>query len=149
MRHFDLHLLRGVLIGTTLRLVQSMIVAIGTDIVDIARIQRALDDSRTGGRFRRRVFTPGEIDYCAGRAHSAQSFAARFAAKEAVMKALGTGFGDGIGWHQIEVDRKDERPAVLLSGKARERAKELHITRWHLSLSHTDTYAIAYVVAES
>ena len=149
VRHFDLHLLRSVLIRTKLRLLQSMIVALGTDIVESPGIQRALGDSRTGDRFRYRVFTPGEIDYCTKRAHSAQSFAARFAAKEAVMKALGTGFGDGIGWHQIEVTREDERPVVLLSGKACERAQELHITRWHLSLSHTDRYAIAYVIAES
>jgi holo-[acyl-carrier protein] synthase len=125
-----------------------MIVAIGTDIVEIARIERALDNARTGDRFRRRVFTPREIDYCTKRPRYAQSFAARFAAKEAVMKVLGTGFGEGIGWQEIEVVRKEDRPAVVLSGRARKRANELHINRWHLSLSHTDTNAIAYVVAE-
>jgi len=125
-----------------------MIIAVGTDIVDVSRIQRALNNPRTGDRFGKRIFTPEEIEYCTKRRRSEESFAARFAAKEAVMKALGKGFGEGIGWREIEVARETGRPVVVLHGNARERAKALGIIRWHLSLSHTDTHAIAYVVAE-
>lgn len=126
-----------------------MIVAVGTDLVEVARVGRAVGDPRTGGRFRARVFTPAETAYCEAQRSPAQSFAARFAAKEAVMKALGQGFGDGVGWREIEVVRGDGQPALVVTGRAAMRATALRITRWHLSLSHTATHALAFVVAET
>lgn len=125
-----------------------MIVAVGTDIVEVERIRRALEHPHTGARFRTRVFTAEEIDYCLARARCVESFAARFAAKEAVMKALGCGFGDGIGWQEIEVIRQGGRPGIVLHGEACARARQLGVTLWHLSLAHTVTHALAFTVAE-
>jgi holo-[acyl-carrier protein] synthase len=125
-----------------------MIIAVGTDIVEVARIRRAVDDARYGARFRQRVFTAAEIAYCTRGRGYAESFAARFAAKEAVMKVLGRGFGDGIGWHEIEVRRDGGRPELRLCGLAAARAAEIGATHWHLSLSHTTVSAVAFVVAE-
>lgn len=127
-----------------------MVIGIGIDIIDVERIRRAVDDAKTGQRFRARVFTVEEIAYCERRRHGyAESFAARFAAKEAVMKALGRGFGDGIGWQEIEVVRDSGPPRLRLAGVAAARGAELGITRWHLSLTHTATQAMAYVIAET
>ena len=126
-----------------------MILGIGVDIIEVARIRAALDNARTGARFQARVFTEQEAAYCRRRHNAAESFAARFAAKEATMKALGRGFGQGIAWREIEVARGDGAPAVRLSGGAQAYAKELGIRRIHLSLSHTADLAIAYVIAES
>ena len=126
-----------------------MILGIGVDIVEVARIRAALDNPRTGERFRARVFTPAEAAYCTARRNAHESFAARFAAKEATMKALGQGFTDGIGWRDIEVGRTDGPPTVQLYGRARLRAEALDIRAISVSLSHTAELAIAYVVAES
>lgn len=126
-----------------------MIIGIGIDMIDVERIRRAVDDPKTGHRFRTRVFTAGEIAYCERKKHGyAESFAARFAAKEAVMKALGRGFGDGVAWLDIEVMRARGAPSLRLAGYAAARGAELGITRWHLSLTHTAMQAVAYVVAE-
>src|SRR5262245_29508323 len=122
-----------------------MIIAIGTDAVDVERVRRAVDHPQWGERFRQRVFTAGEIAYCLKRARYAESFAARFAAKEAVMKALGTGFGRGVWWRDIEVVRTSGRPTIALSGGALRRAGEIGAVRWHLSLTHTAEQALAYV----
>ena len=122
-----------------------MILGVGVDIIDVERIQAALDHPQTGERFRARVFTPDEIAYCMRRRHAAESFAARFAAKEAMMKALGHAYG----WREIEVVRATGAPTLHLHGRAQERAATLRIRRLHLSLSHTATLAIAYVIAES
>ena len=125
-----------------------MIVSTGVDLVDLARIERTLDEQ--GDRFLRRVFTPAETAYCQGLAQPVPSLGARFAAKEAVMKCLGTGWAQGVGWTQIEVERDEAgAPSVTLSGRAAEVAAERGIARIHLSLSHTDTAAIAMAVAES
>ena len=121
-----------------------MILGVGVDIVEVERIRAALENARTGARFRDRVFTPDEVAYCSRRRNGHESFAARFAAKEAVMKGLGRAFG----WREIEVTRSDGPPAVRLHGRADTRARELGINRFHLSLSHTAKLAIAYVVAE-
>jgi len=121
-----------------------MILGVGVDIVDVERIAAALARPRTGDRFRARVFTEGEVAYCMRRRNAAESFAARFAAKEAMMKA----FGRAYGWREIEVVRGTGAPTLLLHGRAQERAKALGLRRIHLSLSHTATQAIAYVVAE-
>ena len=122
-----------------------MIIGVGVDIIDVARIQAALDHPRTGTRFRQRVFTDEEIAYCGRRRNAAESFAARFAAKEAMMKALGRAYG----WREIEVVRAGGPPTLRLNGRAQERAAQLGVRRIHLSLSHTATLAIAYVIAES
>ncbi len=124
-----------------------MIRAIGIDMVDIERISRLLD--RHGARFLDRVFTSLEQEYCMSKQSSAESLAARFAAKEAVMKCLGTGWAEGIGFGQIEVQH-DTTGAVriALSGPAAEKALELGIAKIHLSLSHDGGKAIAMTIAE-
>lgn len=124
-----------------------MIIGIGVDIIEVSRLDRAVHHPKTGERFRQRVFTPGEDAYCQRRQNSAaQSYAARFAAKEAVMKAMGGGFS----WQDIEVMRHSgTAPTIILHRRAAERARELGVQRFHLSLSHSATQAIAYVIAEA
>jgi holo-[acyl-carrier protein] synthase len=122
-----------------------VIIGVGVDIIEIARIRGALENPKTGERFRQRVFTEGEIAYCSRRRLAYESYAARFAAKEATIKVL----GQAVGWLEIEVSRTDGPPVVQLHGRARERADALGISRVCLSLSHTAELAIAYVVAES
>jgi holo-[acyl-carrier protein] synthase len=127
-----------------------MIIGIGIDLVSIARIRRAVEDPQTGQRFLARVFTEEEIRYCESRHNRHESYAARFAAKEATMKALGVGWGRYAGWTEIEVVRKRrERPTVRLTGKAMEKAQELGVARLSLSLTHEAPLAAAEVVAES
>ncbi len=114
---------------------------LGTDIIEISRIAGACE--RLGERFLRRVYTPAEIAFCEGRA---PSLAARFAAKEAAMKALGQGFYD-IPWTDIEVVSEDSgQPRLKLRGKAELRARELGIAECVLSLSHAKEYAVAVVL---
>ena len=114
----------------------------GIDLVEIERMRSMLE--RHGERFLRRVYTPQELADSAGRP---SSLAARFAAKEAVSKALGTGIGD-IAWQEIEVLRGPKcEPLLALHGAARLLADELGLITWSLSLSHTEHYAVAQVVA--
>ncbi|MBI3782430.1 MAG: holo-ACP synthase [Deltaproteobacteria bacterium] len=122
-----------------------MIVAVGVDIIEVRRVQSALTNARTGARFRDRVFTAAEIEYCARRHNSPESYAARFAAKEAVMKTL----GQACGWREIEVARQSGPPVIIVHGRAKVRAAALGILRFHLALSHTAELATAYVIAES
>jgi holo-[acyl-carrier protein] synthase len=124
-----------------------MIHSNGVDLVEVARVERALREH--GERFLARVYTAGERAYCLAKARPGPSLAARFAAKEAVMKCLGTGWSDGVGFAQIEVVR-DRRgaPSLVLHGRAAERARELGIRRWHLSLTHTEHGALAFAIAE-
>ncbi|MEW6210136.1 MAG: holo-ACP synthase [Acidobacteriota bacterium] len=124
-----------------------MIVSTGIDLVEISRIEEIF--LQRGNRFRDRVFTPDEIDYCESVASRFASYAARFAAKEAAMKALGTGWAEGVAWREIEVVR-DERgsPKLKLSGRALERMKTLGATRAHISLTHSRNIAAAQVVLE-
>ncbi len=118
-----------------------MKLATGVDLIETQRIQDAID--RHGERFLKRVFTPAEIDLCQGRP---ESLAARFAAKEAAAKALGTGIGD-ISWQEVEVLNDEQKaPLLLLSGAAAQRARLLGLTTWSASLSHNLTQAIALVV---
>lgn len=125
-----------------------MIVAIGVDSVDIDRIEGLLQ--RSGERFLARVFTPSEVAYCRGRGRPAASLAARFAAKEAVMKCLGTGWGEGVGFRDVEVQRTTTGAVLVeLHGAALAHAARLGVRRCHLSLTHTDTVATAFAVAES
>jgi holo-[acyl-carrier protein] synthase len=122
----------------------------GIDLAEVARIRAALEDPKTGPRFRVRVFTPGEQAYCDGRGVGRfQSYAARFAAKEATMKALGHGWGSHVGWLDVEVGRRsDGRPELWLHGKGAASAAALGVTRLHVALSHTAELAIAQVVLE-
>lgn len=126
-----------------------MIVGIGTDMIEISRIEQSIE--QFGERFLDRIFTPGEISYCQQKKkHSAESFAARFAAKEAAAKALGTGISRGISWKEIEVQRQPGGPPTLrLSGRAREIADRLGIARMSLSLTHSRELALAVAIAEA
>lgn len=127
--------------------VSPVIVSIGIDIIEVGRVRQAL--ARTP-RLRARLFTEGERAYCEGRgAASAQHFAARFAAKEAALKALGTGWRGRITWHDVEVIRQETgEPALLFHGEAREIFRRTGATLAHLSLSHTAEHAVAQVILE-
>ena len=115
----------------------------GVDIIEIDRIRQVAE--RYGDRFLNRIYTPGEQRYCRGRA---AQLASRFAAKEAVMKALGTGVR-GIGWREVEVVRKHGGPPeIVLHARAESRAGRMGITRLAVSLSHSNEFAVASVVAE-
>ena len=121
-----------------------MIGSIGVDMIEVTRIERTL--KAHGERFLNRVFTEAEQAYCEGKPGK---LAARFAAKEAVAKALGTGIGQ-VAWREIEVDRSDLGvPTIRLHGRAKQRAAELKMNGMHISLSHTHQHAIAFVVVDS
>lgn len=124
-----------------------MIVSVGVDSVAIARLADLLEAQ--GERLWQRLCADAEADYCRSRARPAESLAARFAAKEAAMKCLGTGWSGGVGFRDIEVTRRDDGAVGLrLHGAAAARAAALGIVRWHVSLTHTDDVATAFVVAE-
>ena len=124
------------------------VAGVGIDVVEVARIERSLD--RFGDRFLQRVFTAGEIDYCKSMPFPARHFAARFAAKEAVSKAFGTGIGKAMGWKDIDVQRKASgEPFLVLSGGAGVLAEQRRQRASWISLSHTDHHAVATVVLES
>ncbi len=123
------------------------IAGVGIDVVEVARIADAVD--RYGRRFLERVFTQAEADYCRSRAVPAQHFAGRFAVKEAVLKALATGWSGGIRWRDVEIKRGPSgRPEVELSGAAARRAEQMGVTRLHVSISHTSGCAVANAIAE-
>ena len=120
------------------------IAGIGIDLVDIARFERAAP------RLKERLFTPAEARYCVAQRSPPLHFAARFAAKEAVLKALGTGWSGGIAWTDVEIVREHHGGAeVKLTGKAAARAKKLTIRGWHVSMTHTATHAAAVAIATS
>jgi holo-[acyl-carrier protein] synthase len=124
-----------------------MIVGTGIDLVEIERIQRSTD--RYGSRFLDRIYTAGEQEYCLRKRRSAESFAARFAAKEAGAKALGTGISHGVTWTEIEVVREPGgRPSLKFHGRAAEMAKRLGVRNAALSLTHSRDMAMASVVLE-
>lgn len=124
-----------------------MIIGTGIDIAEVPRIAAAIE--RYGERFLKRVFTRAEIQYCESKVNRTERYAARFAAKEAGLKAIGTGWKRGVGWHEVEVRREPGgRPTVVFSGKAGEFAARLGVRRALLSLSHTAQYAIAQVILE-
>jgi holo-[acyl-carrier protein] synthase len=125
-----------------------MIVGTGVDIVETRRIEEAF--GRHGERFARRLFTPGEIAYCRKFKNQAERFAARFAAKEATFKALGTGWREGVRWREVEVTHLSSgKPVIRLSGRALELAGRLRVARTSISMSHSDRYAVAQVIFES
>lgn len=125
-----------------------MVLGLGTDLIEISRIQASIE--RYGEQFLQRVFTPGEIAYCLRKKrNAAESFAARFAAKEAGAKALGTGISQGISWREIEVHRAPgQRPELKLSGRAADRAVNMGVRTISLSLTHSKDVAMAVVILE-
>ena len=127
-----------------------MVLSVGVDMVEVERIQKALEDSRIGKRFRERVFTANEIQYCEKKRRGRyESYAGRFAAKEAVMKALGRGWGSKVSWLDIEVARaRSGKPEIVLHNKTARLAEQLGIRRWSLSITHTEQHGLAFVVAE-
>jgi len=131
-----------------LRRLNIMIVGTGIDIAEVPRIAASID--RFGDRFLRRVFTEGEIAYCESKANRVERYAARFAAKEAAMKALGTGWNHGVTFRDCEVCRAaGGRPTLKFYGRAAEFAAKLGAVHVALSLSHTPQYAIAQVSLEN
>lgn len=123
------------------------ILGIGVDLVEVTRIEHSVE--RFGERFLHRVFTEGEVGYCKSMPHPARHLAARFAAKEAVSKAFGTGIGKAMSWKEIDIRRKDSgEPYLVLSGKAQEMAKQRDVRASFVSLSHTDHHAVATIVLE-
>ena len=125
-----------------------MIVGMGTDLCEIRRVERSVE--RFGDRFLERIFTAGEIAYCMSKKGFAESLAARFAAKEAAAKALGTGISNGVSWQELEVQRAlSGKPTLQLNGRAGELARRLGVTTISLSLTHTREMALAVVVLES
>ena len=124
-----------------------MIVGSGIDLVEIARIQHSMD--RYGDRFLDRVYTAAEKAYCLRKRNAAESLAARFAAKEAGAKALGTGISQGVNWLEIEVVREPGgRPGLQFHGRAAERAERMGVLNAALSLTHTGALAMASVVLD-
>jgi holo-[acyl-carrier protein] synthase len=124
-----------------------MIVGTGIDIAEVPRIGAAIE--RFGDRFLRRVFTENEIRYCDSKANRIERYAARFAAKEAALKAIGTGWKGGVAWTDIEVRREPGgRPTISFTGKAAEFAARLSVRHVSLSLSHTKDQAVASVILE-
>jgi holo-[acyl-carrier protein] synthase len=122
------------------------IIGVGTDIIECSRINRMIE--RHGEHFLDRVFTKREIRYCQMHKHSVERFAGRFAAKEAILKCLGTGWGSGIRWLDVEVQNEPSgRPIVALGGLARAQARRSRIADIHISISHCREFATAYALA--
>ena len=114
----------------------------GVDLIEISRIASVVE--RHGARYLERVYTPAELELCGGRV---ESLAGRFAAKEAVAKALGCGIGD-VAWKEIEIlNDAQKAPVLYLHGKAVQKAEELGVANWSVSLSHSQSHAVAFVVA--
>jgi holo-[acyl-carrier protein] synthase len=125
-----------------------MILGTGVDIAEVPRIRESIE--RHGERFLRRIFTEEEIRYCESKARRYESYAARFAAKEAGMKALGTGWSRGVRWRDIEVVRpKGQRPTIQFHGAAEAIAGRLGARNVALSLTHTAAEALAHVILEN
>ena len=125
-----------------------MIVGTGIDLAEVPRLAAAID--RFGDRFLRRIFTPDEIRYCESKANRVERYAARFAAKEAGLKAIGTGWRRGVSWTDVEVRREPGgRPTLVFHGKAAEFAAKLGVKHVALSLTHTKEHAMAQVILEN
>lgn len=126
-----------------------MIISSGVDLAEVDRIQAAVENPKTGRRFRSRVYTAAEIAYCEKKTRGKyESYAGRFAAKEAVMKALGRGWGSKVAWREIEVVRaRSGKPDIQLHDKTAALAAQLGIRRWVLSITHTKEHGLAHVIA--
>lgn len=127
-----------------------MVIGIGVDMVEVVRIRRALGNRKIGRRFRDRVYTEKEIQYCEGKRRGKyESYAGRFAAKEAVMKALGRGWGSKVSWLDIEVlPAPGGKPQVCLRNRTSAFAREVGIRRFSVSITHTRLYAMACLIAQ-
>ena len=124
-----------------------MVLGLGTDLIETGRVEASI--TRFGERFLERIFSPEEIAYCQRKKNAAESFAARFAAKEAGAKALGTGISRGVTWKEFEVKREASgKPSLHLSGRAAELAGAMGVRRIQLSLTHSREFALAVVVVE-
>ena len=124
-----------------------MIVGTGIDIVEIGRIKHSI--IKYSDRFKNKVFTQKEIDYCHSQADPAKHFAARFSVKEAVLKCFGTGMTGGILWKDVEVEnKKSGQPTLKLYGKGKELFNQLNIKHIHISITHDKSYAVAHAIAE-
>jgi holo-[acyl-carrier protein] synthase len=124
-----------------------MVLGLGTDLIETGRVEESI--KRFGERFLERIFSPGEIAYCKRKKNAAESFAARFAAKEAGAKALGTGISRGVTWKEFEVKREASgKPSLHLSGRAAELAGAMGVKKIQLSLTHSREFALAVVVVE-
>jgi holo-[acyl-carrier protein] synthase len=124
-----------------------MIIGIGIDVMEVPRFEQALQ--RHGERLLNRLFTPGERAYCQSKARAVEHFAARFCAKEAGMKALGTGKSGGITWRDVEVVRvPGQKPQLQFHGAAQQRFAKLGAQRVHVTLTHTGHTAMAQVIIE-
>jgi holo-[acyl-carrier protein] synthase len=124
-----------------------LIVGLGVDIAEVGRVKAAIE--RHGKTFLRRVYTAREVEYCEGFKNKFERYAGRFAAKEAAMKALGTGWRRGVRWVDVEVVRESSgRPTMALSGEAGKIAEGLGVRRIALSITHTETQALAQVIFE-
>lgn len=124
-----------------------MIFGIGIDIIEVARMEKEI--ARRSG-LQQAVFTDKEIAYCESKQSKAQNYAARFAVKEAFLKALGTGLRDGLAWKEIEIVNDDlGKPELVLSGKAKKVKEDKQIANMHVSLSHVKEMAVAAVVLET
>ena len=123
------------------------IIGIGIDLVDCARIENSIE--RFGDRFLKRIFTEGEIAYSQSMKFPARHLAARFAAKEALSKAFGTGIGKSMGWRDLDVQKKESgEPFVVLSGGAEKMAQARGVAKVWISLSHTEQTGMATIILE-
>ena len=124
-----------------------MIIGTGIDIVNIKRMKKAL--GKWGASFKKKVFTAREMEYCAKKSKSAQHFAARFAVKEAVLKALGSGMAAKMKWIDVEVvNESNGKPNVRLSGEIKKIAQKKRVKNVFVSIAHTEDYAVAQAIAE-
>jgi holo-[acyl-carrier protein] synthase len=124
-----------------------MIIGTGIDLVEIARLRKVIE--RLKDRFVLRVFTPGEVEFCNAHRDPVPHYAVRFAAKEALFKALGTGWAKGVTWLDVEVRReRQDAPTMVLRGEAQRLSAAMGAKKAHLSLSHSDQWAIAMVILE-
>lgn len=124
-----------------------MILGLGTDITEVARVKASLE--KFGDAFLKRILHPGEIAYCQNYQEPAQYVAARFAAKEAISKAFGTGIGAQLGWHDMEICRKDSgEPFVVLHGGGQKLFTARGAKHLHITLSHTRNYVTAVAILE-
>ena len=122
------------------------IVGTGIDIIQCERIKEMIESH--GDAFLRRVYTDYELSYCRSRRRAVEHFAGRWAAKEAVVKVLGTGWNHGISFKDVEVQNTSQGvPKVTLRGAARERARQLNISTFHISISHCEAYSVAHAIA--
>ena len=124
-----------------------MIVGTGIDIIEVYRIKISIQ--KYSDRFKKKIFTQKEIDYCDSQAEPAKHFAARFSVKEAVLKCFGTGMSGGILWKDIEVDKLESgQPILNLYGKGEKIFDQLNLKHIHISITHDKSYAVAHAIAE-